>query len=143
MANVTTAKPTSKKFWSLKRKESMNGYLFLLPWIIGTALLFVFPIFYSLRLSFSTITNYTQNTMEWTGIEHYVKALTGDAKYLLYYSMNIETMIQTVPFVNVFSLIIAIMLNRKFKGRTVFRAIFFLPLSWAQALQCHSSLTKA
>ena len=126
MANV--AKPTNKKFWSLKRKESMNGYLFLLPWIIGTALLFVFPIFYSLRLSFSTITNYTQNTMEWTGIEHYVRALTGDAKYLLYYSLNIETMIQTVPFVNVFSLIIAIMLNRKFKGRTVFRAIFFLPV---------------
>lgn len=126
MANI--AKPINKKFWTLKRKESMNGYLFLLPWIIGTALLFVFPIFYSLRLSFSTITNYTQNTMEWTGIEHYVKALTGDAKYLLYYSMNIETMIQTVPFVNVFSLIIAIMLNRKFKGRTVFRAIFFLPV---------------
>ncbi len=128
MANITTAKPTSKKFWSLKRKESMNGYLFLLPWIIGTALLFVFPIFYSLRLSFSTITNYTQNTMEWTGIEHYVRALTSDAKYLLYYSSNIKTMMQTVPFVNVFSLIIAIMLNRKFKGRTVFRAIFFLPV---------------
>lgn len=128
MANTTGTKLTANKFWSLKRKESMNGYLFLLPWIIGTLLLFVYPIFYSLRLSFSTITNYTENTMVWTGVEHYVRAFTSDAKYLLFYSNNIKTMLQTVPFVNVFSLIIAVMLNRKFKGRTLFRAIFFLPV---------------
>lgn len=121
-------KPAGGKFWTLKRKESMNGYLFILPWIIGTALLFVFPIWRSLEMSFSNITDITDYTIESAGFEHYRKALTGDASYISYYIRNIVNLIQTVPFVNVFSLLIAVMLNRKFKGRTVFRAIFFLPV---------------
>ncbi len=119
---------TAKKFWSLKRKESLNGYLFLLPWIIGTALLFIYPIFYSFRLSFSQFVSYTGNEVEWVGLKHYIEALTGDAVYLDLYILNIKNMITTVPFINVFSLIIAVMLNRKFKGRALFRAIFFLPV---------------
>ena len=117
-----------KKFWTLKRKESMNGYLFILPWLIGTALLFAFPIWRSLEMSFSNITDITDYTIEFAGWEHYRKALTGDTKYISYYIRNIVNLIQTVPFVNVFSLLIAVMLNRKFKGRTLFRAIFFLPV---------------
>ncbi len=121
-------KSASDKFWTLKRKESMNGYLFILPWIIGTALLFVFPIWRSLEMSFSNITDYTQYTIESAGFAHYRDALTTDTKYISYYIRNITGLLQTVPFVNVFSLLIAVMLNRKFKGRTVFRAIFFLPV---------------
>ena len=121
-------KPAGGKFWTLKRKESMNGYLFILPWLIGTALLFAFPIWRSLEMSFSNITDYTDYTIEFAGLEHYRKALTGDASYISYYIRNITNLLQTVPFVNVFSLLIAVMLNRKFKGRTVFRAIFFLPV---------------
>ena len=121
-------KPAGGKFWTLKRKESMNGYLFILPWLIGTALLFAFPIWRSLEMSFSTITDYTQYTIEPAGLSHYTDALTTDTKYIGYYLRNIKELLQTVPFVNVFSLLIAVMLNRKFKGRTVFRAIFFLPV---------------
>lgn len=121
-------KPALSKFWTLKRKESMNGYLFILPWLIGTALLFAFPIWRSLQISFSTITDITTYEMEWAGLEHYRKALTGDANYISYYIRNVVGLLETVPFVNVFSLLIAVMLNRKFKGRTVFRAIFFLPV---------------
>ncbi len=117
-----------KKFLTLKRRESLNGYLFLLPWLIGTAALFIYPIIYSFRLSFSTIISATENIFEFTGPQLYVKAVTGDARYLSHYITNISTMMQTVPFVNVFSLIIAVMLNRKFKGRALFRAIFFLPV---------------
>ncbi len=121
-------KPAGGKFWTLKRRESMNGYLFILPWLIGTALLFAFPIWRSLEMSFSNITDYTDYIIESAGFEHYRTALTGDTKYISYYIRNITSLLQTVPFVNVFSLLIAVMLNRKFKGRTVFRAIFFLPV---------------
>lgn len=117
-----------KKFLTLKRRESLNGYLFLLPWLIGTALLFIYPITYSFRLSFSTVVSATENIFAFTGGEHYVRAITADATYLSHYITNIKNMVQTVPFVNVFSLIIAVMLNRKFKGRALFRAIFFLPV---------------
>lgn len=115
-------------FWSLKRKEAMNGYLFLLPWIIGTLLFFAYPVTNSIQISFSKIIEYSSNTMEWVGLEHYTRALTSDATYLGSYISNIENMLKTIPFVNVFSLFIAVLLNRKFKGRAVFRAIFFLPV---------------
>ena len=115
-------------FWSLKRKEAMNGYLFLLPWIIGTLLFFAYPVTNSIQISFSKIIEYSSNTMEWVGLEHYTRALTSDATYLGSYISNIENMLKTIPFVNVFSLFIAVLLNRKFKGRAIFRAIFFLPV---------------
>ncbi len=126
-SDINAAAP-KQKFWNLKRKENMNGYLFILPWLIGTALLFVFPIYRSIEMSFSNIINYTDYTIEFVGLEHYKRALTSDTDYLNSFLNNIKTMLQTVPFVNVFSLLIAVMLNRKFKGRTLFRAIFFLPV---------------
>ncbi len=125
--DINAAAP-KKSFWNLKRKENMNGYLFILPWLIGAAALFIFPIYRSLEMSFSNIINYTDYTIEFAGLEHYKNALTGDTEYLNSLFNNIKNMLQTVPFVNVFSLLIAVMLNRKFKGRTLFRAIFFLPV---------------
>ena len=125
--DINAAAP-KQKFWNLKRKENMNGYLFILPWLIGMALLFAFPIYRSLEMSFSNITNYTNYAVEFAGLEHYKTALTGDAEYLNSLLGQVKNMLQTVPFVNVFSLFIAVMLNRKFKGRTLFRAIFFLPV---------------
>ncbi len=116
-----------ENFWSLKRRESMNGYLFILPWLVGTALLFAYPIVNSLLLSFQT-TNPDTFKSEWVGLLNYKTALTADATYLTRYINNIKNLLQTVPFVNVFSLLIAVMLNRKFKGRTIFRAIFFFPV---------------
>ena len=125
--DINAAAP-KKSFLNLKRKENMNGYLFILPWLIGAAALFIFPIYRSLEMSFSNIINYTDYTIEFAGLEHYKNALTGDTEYLNSLFNNIKNMLQTVPFVNVFSLLIAVMLNRKFKGRTLFRAIFFLPV---------------
>lgn len=135
-------KPAGGKFWTLKRKESMNGYLFILPWIIGTALLFVFPIWRSLEMSFSNVTDYTQYTIEPAGLSHYRDALTTDVKYISHYIRNIKDLLQTVPFVNVFSLLIAVMLNRKFKGRTVFRAIFFLPVILGSGFAMHQLMNQ-
>jgi ABC-type sugar transport system permease subunit len=125
--DVNAAAP-KQKFWNLKRKENMNGYLFILPWLIGMAALFIFPIYRSLEMSFSNIINYTDYTVEFVGLLHYKNALTADAEYLNSFINQIKNMLQTIPFVNVFSLLIAVMLNRKFKGRTLFRAIFFLPV---------------
>ena len=125
--DINAAAP-KQKFWNLKRKENMNGYLFILPWLLGAAMLFIFPIYRSLEMSFSNIINYTDYTIEFVGLTHYKTALTGDTEYLNSLFNNIKNMLQTVPFVNVFSLLIAVMLNRKFKGRTLFRAIFFLPV---------------
>lgn len=125
--DVNAAAP-KQKFWNLKRKENMNGYLFILPWLIGMAALFIFPIYRSLEMSFSTITNYTDYTTEFVGLMHYKNALTTDAEYINSFLNQVKNMLQTIPFVNVFSLLIAVMLNRKFKGRTLFRAVFFLPV---------------
>lgn len=127
MAEKIKKRESSKVFWSLKRKESMNGYLFILPWIIGTLLVFAYPIVYSIILSFQSVDELTYETY-WAGWKNYQEALTGNPTYLGMYWNNIKTLVTTVPFVNVFSLIIAVILNRKFKGRALFRAIFFLPV---------------
>lgn len=141
MAEKESKKLMRKNFWTLKRKESMNGYLFLLPWIIGTLLLFIYPLFDSLRLSFTEQIMGTDESV-WVGLENYKTALTGDATYLSHYISNVTNLLKTVPFVNIFSLLIAVMLNRKFKGRTVFRAIFFLPVILGSGFAMHSYLNQ-
>ena len=139
---VNSAEPQKLKFWSLKRKENMNGYLFVLPWIIGAAMFFIFPIYRSLELSFSNIVNYTDYVVEWAGLEHYTRAITGDAEYIERYIVGITDLLSSVPFVNVFSLLIAVMLNRKFKGRAVFRGIFFLPVVLGSGFAMYSMATQ-
>lgn len=141
MAEKESKKLMRKNFWTLKRKESMNGYLFLLPWIIGTLLLFIYPLFDSLRLSFTEQIMGTDENI-WVGLKNYKTALTGDATYLSRYISNVTNLLKTVPFVNIFSLLIAVMLNRKFKGRTVFRAIFFLPVILGSGFAMHSYLSQ-
>lgn len=122
----------SKKFikagLNLRRREALYGFLFISPWILGVILLFAFPIFRSVQLSFSNITDVAQWSLEGAGLEHYKRALFGDARYFEYYTGTIKSMLIQIPLINVFALLIAVLLNRKFKGRTIFRMIFFLPV---------------
>lgn len=46
-------------------------------------------------------------------------------------------MVLTVPVTVIFGLIIAVLLDQKIKGKTVFRAIYFLPMVVAPAAVAH------
>lgn len=117
------------KTFSLERKRARYGYLFTLPLILGLALIFipnlVQTVLYSLN---ETVIDGSGYTLEWIGLKYYIKAFAGDAKFLQYMLSSLGELLVQVPVILVFSLFMAMVLNQKFKGRVVARAIFFLPL---------------
>lgn len=111
------------------KKKSLYGYGFISLWLVGTVIFFLIPLVKSLIYSFSEVTiDSGQTVTEWVGFDKYIKVFTEDEKYTEYLTdMLIETFWKT-PLIIIFSMFIAVVLNQKFRGRTIARAVFFLPV---------------
>lgn len=102
--------------------------MFLAPWIFATVLLLIYPIIFSLSLSFSSINNYVTYNLDYIGIENYREAFVVDDNYLPMLLESLENMLINTPMILIFSLIVAIMLDRDIRFKGLFRLIFFLPV---------------
>ncbi|AZR73252.1 ABC transporter permease [Anoxybacter fermentans] len=113
------------KYSKLRRRENLLGYLFILPWILGFLIFTVFPMGYSIWLSFTKWNLFTPP--RWVGFDNYVKLLTEDPKF--WQSLKVTTIysIFSIPLGILGSLSVALLLNQKFKGVYIFRTIYYLP----------------
>ncbi len=82
------------------------------------------------QFSLSTMTTSTSGgyTLEWAGLSNYIYAFRAHGTFKQVLTTSILNMLVDVPLITFFSLFMAILLNRRFKGRTIVRAIFFLPI---------------
>lgn len=114
---------------SLKQRENMMGYLFVLPWIIGAAIFVIRPLIQSFNFALSNVRITPKGReVSFIGILNFTQILQEDATFpteLVAYLM--KTVLAT-PVIVVFALIIALLLNSKIKGKGFFRLIFFLPV---------------
>lgn len=103
--------------------------MFVSPWIIGFLIFSAFPFFYSLFLSFQEVKITTEGIItEYVKLANYRYAFSVDAVFVEDLVSYIWRLLISVPIITVFSLIIALLLNRKVKFRGFFRTIFFLPV---------------
>lgn len=122
-----------KKSFRLTRrtKHMITGYLFISPFIIGFLAFILKPLGTTVQMSFSKVMIDTVNSgfmMESVGLTNYLRALTEDANFNRMLVDSLKGMALQVPLVTLFSLFLAVMLNRKFPGRGAVRAVFFLPV---------------
>lgn len=112
-----------------ERRKALYGYGFIALWFIGTIYFFIVPLVESLIYSF----NKTQPVngkmqMEYVGLDNYIYAFRKDVDYSpALVAMLKDTALKT-PLILIFSIFVAVILNQKFRGRTLARAIFFLPV---------------
>lgn len=115
---------------SFERKRARAGLFFVAPFILGLALFFVKPLIDTVRYSFCTLqVNYEagfQTTFE--GLRYYRQMFLSDPDFLLNIQSVLTKLLVRVPTVIVFSIFAALLLNREFRGRLFFRAVFFLPV---------------
>ena len=79
--------------------------------------------------SFSTIRFQNAGmTVELEGLSSYIRMFTKDADFLPKLSWVFGDMLVQLPVIVMFSLFAAVLLNMQFRGRLVFRTIFFLPV---------------
>lgn len=124
-----------KKHISFEKKQTRFGYLFCLPFIIGFILFVAYPLIKVIIFSFNDLKVgvFTYDTI-WVGLKHYKYILFTDPDFRDTVITSITDMIFNVPVVVLFSFFMASILNQKFLGRTVFRAILFLPIIFASGL---------
>lgn len=122
-------KKQKNKLAGLQKRKAIAGYIFIAPFIIGFLVFMVKPFFQSLYMSFCNVEvgAGTFNPV-WQGIDNYVRAFTIDPQFNRLLVEEISRMITDSLAIMVFSFFVALILNQKFKGRALVRAIFFLPV---------------
>ncbi len=110
-------------------REALNGYSFVLIWIVGFAIFTLAPLVETFIYSMNQVTvSATGITMQFLNWNNYTKALFTDPTFVdLLIGYVVET-VASVPIVIIFSMIIALLLNLNFKLKGLFRVIFFLPV---------------
>ena len=134
-----------------RQEKVIFGVLFLLPWILGLVFIFFSAMVDSLLYSFSRVhfmgrnaTEEAINTLieslpnfafqrgplvlEWIGLSNYRYALFEHGTFNRVLVESVMEISLNLPMIIIFSLLIAVMLNTKFKGNVFAKAVFFLPV---------------
>lgn len=119
---------------SHKKRKLIWGFVFVVPLIIGFVYFFFIPFITSLVYSFSFVENVVGEGIVATSVgwDNYVyvftEAATTAGSFTEIMVSAILDIISDIPVILIFSLIVAVVLNSKFKGRALVRAIFFMPV---------------
>jgi multiple sugar transport system permease protein len=106
-------------------RESLAGYAFISPWLLGFLAFTAGPVLASLLISFHSWS--LLSTPEWVGLENYTKILADDPLFGTSLWNTAYYVILSVPLGICLALALALMLNRPMRGMGVFRTVFFLP----------------
>ena len=112
-----------------KNREGFYGYMFVLLWIIGFLIFTLYPMFYSLFLSFQTAYYNASDGLIMTpvGFQNYLNIFRSQTLLPLF-GTYLGKMVISVPLVIVFSIMIAVLINNPIKMKGIWRTIFFLPV---------------
>ena len=112
-----------------KRRHALYGYLFISSWLIGISFFTLYPLFYSLYLSFHEAYYNLQDgiTTTYIGFNNYINILRSQILIPLY-TNYLGRMVVAVPIIIVFSIIIAVLVNAPIKSKSLWRTVFFLPV---------------
>lgn len=106
-------------------RRNVLGYLWISPWLIGFLVFVLGPMLSSVGFSF---TNYRIiNDARWIGLDNYVTAFTNDELFWPSLGRTFYYMLVSVPIGLLASLMLALLLNQRMRGESIFRTCFFLP----------------
>lgn len=116
-------KPESSK---ARRKEARAGILFLIPAFLGLTFITYIPLIAVFVLSFFNWTAIMPVPI-FVGLDNYVKLFTNDIYFWTSVKVTVQYALLTVLGSMVYSLMIAMLMNRKIPARGFWRAVFYLP----------------
>jgi len=119
---TTTAKPRRNR---RQMQETLAFYLFASPWLIGLLVFTLGPMIASFLLSFADYPLIVPP--KWIGLQNYIEMFTDDK--LVWQSLKVTLLysLGAIPLFLTASFLIAMLLNQRIRGITVFRTIYYLP----------------
>ena len=109
---------------STHRKEALNFYLAIAPWLVGFILFTAGPMLISLGASFTDWDLLTDP--QWVGLENYQNLAT-DPTFIQSIKVTLAYTAAYVPLDMIGGLLLALLVRPRLKGIGVFRTIFYLP----------------
>lgn len=124
MASNTAVVPRRRRL-SQHTRNTINGVLFALPWLLGLLMFWIYPTLASGYYSFTSF-NAVQ-TPTWVGLTNYRNLFTNDPDFLAAVYNTLYFAIVSIPLAIIFAFGLAMMLNAKVKGQVFYRTLYFLP----------------
>lgn len=122
--------PWTDTYKSMRGRNARTGVWFIMPFIIGFLVFMLMPLIQSLQFSLNNVTLVPGQgySLQWNDFQNYRYAVGIDTTF----NQNLldesgKMVINTIATL-VLSFVLAVILNQKFRGRTLARAIFFLPV---------------
>lgn len=131
LKNKEKANRLRPKQTATQKRNERWGWLFILPWAIGTLYFFIIPMCQAAIYAFNDVKMENGTTyLTWVGFENfrYMFVGKGASEFMPKLTEALGKMAYEVPVVVVFSILIAMVLRGNFKGHTFFRAMFFFPV---------------
>ena len=114
-----------------EKSEFIWGWIFILPTMTGLIILNIIPMFQTIYQSFFKTGDFGKGNI-FVGLANYQKVFADTEVWQALWN-TIKYAIVEVPISIIISLVLAVFLNEKIKGRSAFRTIFFLPMVAAPA----------
>src|SRR5690554_2236721 len=115
-------RPSRKRFW---HKESVCGYIFASPFILGFLAFTIIPMIYSFYISFTRFR--IASPPVWIGLDNYLRIFTNDPRYLKSVAVTLYYVFVSVPLKIGFALLVAVLLIRRTRLASYYRSIYYLP----------------
>lgn len=122
---------------SYRKRQALWGIVFVIPLLIGFVYFFLLPFVVTLVYCFSRVYNaglksstgeHIGIVTEWVGLDNFKYIFREHATFSDTLSDSTFSTLISFMLILIFSLIIAVLLNSKFRGRAFIRAIFFMPV---------------
>lgn len=114
-----------------KIRDHLTSYAFLTPWLIGFFALTLYPMCYSLFLSFTDFN--LRHPPQWAGLRNFIVMFGGNAEYrgderfLNSLFVTFKFVFISVPLKLVFALMVALVMNKKLSLIPLYRALYYIP----------------
>lgn len=118
-----------KKKKGIEHLKSRYGIMFISPWVIGMLLFVITPIFQSIYFSFAK-TSITEEGVVTTlvRLKNYTEILFKNPDYTDNLIEAFSSLFISLPFIVIVSMVLALLLNGKYRFRIFFRGLYFLPV---------------
>ncbi|WP_084502563.1 carbohydrate ABC transporter permease [Microbacterium indicum] len=119
------APPARAELKKKNLRETLGGYAFLAPWLVGFLGLTLGPMIYSLYLSFTSYNLFTPP--KWIGLDNFVRMFTDDPVFIQSATITLVYVLVGTPIKLAASLAVAMLLNYRDRGSAFFRSAFYAP----------------
>ena len=123
-AEPATVEPPRARRSTVRRRNLRTALLFISPWIIGVLIFIVYPVAYSIGLSFTRYSGMEAPT--WVGLQNYVTAFL-DPLVRTSVGNTVFYAVIAVPLGLVVALTLAIAMNQNVREVALYRTIFYAP----------------